>query len=729
MDHFDAKANLKETQGVNRDMRRNVREANDFVNKRDGQWESDIIRRFKGKPRYTDDRVNPIVNQVCGELGDAEFTLRARPAGGEATQGKAKVIDGLIRTIRNMSKEKQITTQVARNVVEGGFDAYLLEHDYVNDNSFDQDILIRPIHDAVDRVWLDSNDLSQDGSDAQWGVVLHYMSKEDYKEQFPRGACKSLSTGRNWNRYYHKAKTVVVGDYYYLKEKTVILNQMSNGDVYEDNEDFQKVVDELIRQGIEIEDTRKRRVKTCYVRTMDANGWLTDEEELVWDCIPIIPAYANFKVVEGKIIYRGIVEKLMDIQRVHNYAFSRDVEEVALSPRKKYWMTEAQADGHEEEIRTMNTNTDPVQFYNPDPNPNVPPPYYAGGGEVNGAVRMLVDSTDQGINRAAGMFGANMGDVQHLQSGVAIEQQIDRGNNGTAAYFEALEVAMTRMGDIIIRAIPKVYDATRKIRILNEDNSYEMAIMNQVVVDEQTGQEVTLNDLTCGQYDIVCDIGPAYKNRQKEAGEMFLRAAEKNPDLLGIGSDLWVKNINAPGFDLLAERLRTLAVNNGVVPDQQLTEEELQAVQAARAQPPQPGPEELALQVQMMEAQTAQMAEQNKGVEHQIKMQELQVRAAQEQEKTQSKLAVDSARINQNQQKIDLSAQQQEFNQMMEQMKLQIQAQQQALTSQLEEIKTFATVMKNVKDSMGVDAIVSQEAVEAYQTAADQLGDGMEGEQ
>lgn len=713
MEHSDFISCLRDAQTSWSDLRDNIREAHDFVNKRDGQWEREIIRRFKGKPRYTDDRVNPIINQIVGSLSNTDFAVKVEPAGGEATQDTAKVYNGLIRTIRNISKEGQITAQVCRNVVEGGLDGYLIEHDYSNDTSFDQDLLVRPIHDFVDRVWLDPNDLSQDGSDSKKGFILEYMTRDQVEKEFGVKSPKSIGSGTWHQRYYYKKKNLLtIARVFYLKEEEVTLVQMSDGSVYEDDDDLSKVIDDLAEQGITQTGVRKRTISRCYVRYADANGWLDDEQETIFRCIPIVPVYSYFKIVEGKVTCRGAIEKLMDIQRVHNYAFSRDVEEVALSPRKKYWMTREQAEGEEKDLQSLNTNMKPVQFYNHIP--NVPPPTYMGGGEVNGAVRTLVDSTDQGINSAAGMFGANMGDIQHLQSGAAIERQIDRGDNGTSAFFEAMEVAITRVGQILVQHIPYVYDATRQVRILKEDRSYEMVILNQVEVDAATGESVTLNDLTVGQYDVTCDVGPAYRNRQEQASETLLRAIEKSPDLMGMAGDILMKNINAPGFDLLAERLRAQALQSGVIPMEQMTDEERQWAQEQASKPQQPSAEELALQVQMMEAQTAQMAEQNKGVEHQIKMQELQAKFQQEQQKTQSKLAVDSAKIQQTQQKIDLSAQQQEFAQMMEQMKLQMQMMQ----TQSQELASATQALKNIKDAIGAEAILSPEAMRAYQKTA-----------
>jgi hypothetical protein len=216
MEHSKVLQDFKAAQATQRDMRSAVKEAHDFVDKRDGQWEPSIINRMKGKPRYTDDRTNPIVNQIAGELENAEFSIKIRPAGGDATKPMAQLRDGLIRNIRNMSGADATFAQAGRKVVKGGFAAWLITHDYYDDDSFDQDLLIEPLHDAHERVWLDPNDLTNDGSDAQWGMVLHDMTRERYDELYPNGKRRSMGRGFWQVSYWYKPDFITVGHVYYL---------------------------------------------------------------------------------------------------------------------------------------------------------------------------------------------------------------------------------------------------------------------------------------------------------------------------------------------------------------------------------------------------------------------------------------------------------------------------------------------------------------------------------
>lgn len=655
-DHDKALIALKKAMESEHDMREQCRDSDHFINKKDGQWEPEIVSRMSGRPRYTFDKVNPAIDQVMGEIRSNDFTLRAMPAGDGADKRTAQTVDGLIRNIINLSNANLTFDNMAEQMIGVGFSAVEILNDYVDSDCFDQDLLIKPIYDAHNRVYFDDNSKELDRSDAGWVMVLEEVTKEEYVKLWPKGSGMSISKEQSNDAYYYKPDSVTVGRLLYKKPESKTLVKMSDGTVFERDEEFNMVEDELAQMGITVVQERKRKVDIVYQRYMDGQGWLDDAEETVFRLLPVVPFYANFRLSEGKVIYRSLTQFAMDAQRGYNYARSKQVEEVALSPKPKYWMTPDQARGHERSLRTMNTNTDPVQFFNPDPNlPGAP--QFLGGSIVNQGLTMVALDSKNDISEGLGLFGASMGDNPNLQSGVAINSQIDRGNNGTIKYFASVEAALNYLGKVLIDAIPRVYDATRTVRIIGEDGTSDMVEINKSIIDQQTGQLVTINDLTAGKYDITCDIGAAFKNRQDEASEMFANMVQAVPEISQLGLDVWLSNINAPGFDKVAERARFMALQNGMIPEEQMTDEELQAAQSAKEQPAEPDANMVLAQAEMQKAQADMLAQQ-------IKQQELQLRAADVQakyqgqaEKLQSETALNMAKVEQGQQKLDIDSQ------------------------------------------------------------------------
>lgn len=626
---------LKASQEADADLRDNAREAQLFVDKRDGQWEAYWYNTNVDKPRYTFDMVNPIIDQICSEIEQASFDVKVSPAGGNSTKDIANTYDGIIRNIESMSDAKEVYSHAARGMVTTGFDAWRISHKYVNDDSFDQDLFIEKIGNPLDRVWFDPAAEKQDKSDSRYCFVLHAIGKDEYDRRWPEGSGQSVDEGRDGEAYYDKAECVVIGELLYCKEEERELALMSNGQVHEVGEELDKVKDELEAIGVTEVRRRKRVKKEVCSRFFDAEDWLEEKKETVFGMIPVIPVYANYKIFENKTIFWGVVEKLIDSQRVLNYAVSREIEESALAPRAKYWMTMTQAAGHEEQLATLNVNSDPVQFYNVDPeSPQVP--QQQGGAQVNVGLRTISEAMRGMITYASGMFAANMGDNPRMQSGVAIQSLQNKGDNSTIKYFKALEYGIRATGRVLVNAIPRIYDSARTVRILKEDQTYDVADINQKVVDQQTGDVVTINDLSVGVYDVSVKAGASFKNRQQETIETIIEIAKVDPSIIQIAGDVLLDNVATASAQQISDRKRAQMVSAGLIPQNQLTEEELIAMQQQMAQGQQQADpamvlaqaEQIKAQAEMMRAQIEQAKLQNEQMKLQIEAQKLQTQMA-----------------------------------------------------------------------------------------------------
>ncbi len=617
---------LADAQEADKDLREQAREAHLFLDKRNGQWEPYWWNTNEKKPRYTFDMCNPIIDQVCGEIEQADFDIQVNPAGGNATKSISNTYDGLIRNIESISDSKHIYSQSARGMVIGGIDGWRVSQKYIDDDTFDQDLVVEKIHNFVDRVWFDPSAQKQDKSDATCCFVLHPVSKEEYKKRWPDGKGEGIEESRDGEAYYDKAETILVGELMYVEYRDRELVLASNGQTHK-AEEWDKVKDDLAMAMEPVTEERRRIRKEKFVcsRFFDNKEWLEEKKETVFSTIPVVPLYGNYKIYEDKTIYWGVVEKLIDSQRVLNYSISREIEEGALAPRAKFLMTTTQAAGHEDSLRTMNTNSDPVQFYNPDP--EAPPPQQIGGATINPGLSKISESMRSMISYTSGMFAANMGNNPSAQSGVAIETLQNKGDNSTVKYFTSLKYAIAATGRILIDAIPKIYDTKRTVRILKEDKTYDYADINsgQLVLDQRTGQMVLLDDLSIGSYDIQVNAGASFQNRQKETLEAITSLAAVDPSITAVAGDILLDNIATPGAKQISDRKRVQMVAQGLIPNDQLTEEELmEQQQAAQMEQPQDPAMILAMaedkkgQAELMKAQTDALQAQNQMFKLQI---------------------------------------------------------------------------------------------------------------
>jgi hypothetical protein len=718
VNHTAVIESFNEARTVETDNREKSREANRFLDERDGQWETDVLNTTNNKPRYTFDQVDPIVDQIAGEMEQADFDIRIKPAGGEATKDDALLLDGLVRNIENISGAKDIFSTAARSMVTGGLAGWRVQHKYVDADSFDQNIMITPIADFVNRVWFDPSSKLQDKSDAKFCYVINPISKDEYDERWPDGSGQSVSSNQSNQDYGYKPDDIFIGQVYYEKFEKRMLALLSDGRVVEMDEEFDKIKDDLEAQGVTIQDTRNRPKKKIMSRLFDASNWLIDEEETVFTYIPVIPVYGNYKIENNKTRYRGVVEKLMDPQRVLNYSLSREIEEGALAPRAKWWMTLKQALGFETSIATMNTNTDPVQFYNPDAEaPGAPT--QNGGSMINPGLASITMNMKQLIQSGGGLFDANMGASPNAQSGIAIERLQNKGDTGTIKYFKAHEIAICHTGRVIIDAIPKVYNTRRQERILKEDGSFTMEILNNEVMDTNTGEMVLVNDLSKGKYDVTCSAGPSFQNRQQEAVQGIIEVAKVDPSVMEIGSDILMKNMTFPGSEQLSERVRARLFQAGAIPIDQMTEEEQQeliaAQQKAAKEAPEMSPEQMIGQAEMTKAENEKTKTQISVQEKQGKMMIDANRERREDAKFQHQRLLDQTKAAE-------VTNQTQFGQFMD-----MQKQQAAQTSQIFDIlNKQANTLKTLREAYGIDSIVGPEAVETFIEQVDLVSDAQD---
>jgi hypothetical protein len=532
VDYSDHKAVVKlltEAQEREREVRDRCREQSRFLKIRDGQWEESVIKKMGKRPRYTFDHTSRVVNAISGEIEQNEFGGRVIAKGDRAQGEIAETYDGMLRSIQNLSGADAIFKTAGRHLAERGFDAWRIVSDWVDVDAFEQDLMIKPIPDALNRVWVDCGWHEADRSDSRYGFVTTCMRRDEYRAEFGDEPAVSLPNGHD-----PKSKSdeddIIVADFYYLKSEPRTIHLLTDGRVVSD-EDFQPVAADYAIRGIFVEKSRKRDIPVCYMRKLHGGDWLTEEAKTPFAYVPVVCVYGNLDFIDGEIIYFGETERLMDAQRVYNYARSREIEEGALSPRRKIMMAPKQATGHESQIATLNTNADPVQFYNPQP--DAPPPYEIGGAQPNASLTLTAQASAQDIQDISGNFAPSQGKPISGHSGVAYELLQNKSDTGNNHYLEALKAGIAYTGKIIVDAIPKVYDTrSRQVRLIGEDGTVDFKPIN-----DDNGETV-VRDLAQGHYGFEVVAGPSFRNRKTEGLNAMLELMRIDPTILEDGTDM-----------------------------------------------------------------------------------------------------------------------------------------------------------------------------------------------
>jgi len=530
-----------------------------FVDEDGAQWDDAAKLARHKRPSMTFDKLSQAVDQTVGDHLQNKPGIKIRGAEDDDAD-VAEIYEGLIRQIESRGGRAYKTG--FKFAAKGGFGAWMLDHDYVSDMSMDQDIILRELKNPFS-VLVDPVVQVSRVKDMQWGFLFTDMPRAEFEAKWPKAQStlsESYKAIGSQQVGWISEDEVRVADYFRLTPVSKVICQLSTGEVV-DKDEFAPIADEMAAQGVTVERERKVSAKKLERFKVTALEVL-EEVECIGQRIPIVPIFGKQSNINGKMVTRGLVRKGKDPQRLYNYERSNYIETVALAPKQQIMATPKMIKGHEARWRDMNTSSDPVLLFNFDEGQM---PQRVGLSQVPTALVTGLQMSADDIKSATGIYDAGLGARSNETSGRAIRARQLEGDTATYEFTDELVDAMTYTGEIMCEWIPLVYDATRQIRILGEDDAEEVVAINKPTIDLQTGEEITLNDLSRGKYDVKVTVGASYSTRRVETAEQLAQVMQGNPELGQIIADQYFKSLDLVGADEVIERVRKMGIQRGYI--------------------------------------------------------------------------------------------------------------------------------------------------------------------
>src|SRR5690606_27201427 len=150
------------------------------------QWPEHIKnqRDLEKRPTLTINRLPTFIRQVVNEARQMKPTIKVHPADSNADPETAKIINGLIRNIEYTSNADVAYDTATENAVTMGWGYFTVDIDYAYDDTFDLDILIKRVANPFS-IYGDPNSTEADSSDWNTAFETEYLTKADFKRQFP----------------------------------------------------------------------------------------------------------------------------------------------------------------------------------------------------------------------------------------------------------------------------------------------------------------------------------------------------------------------------------------------------------------------------------------------------------------------------------------------------------------------------------------------------------------
>jgi len=536
---------------------REIREAalDDLKFRAGEQWQEDIKRQreLDGRPCFTVNRLSQFVKQVTNDQRQNRPSIKINPVDDGANEETAKIFQGLIRHIEYDSDAESAYDSAFAGSAGNSFGYFRLLVDYCNEVSFDQEIKIERILDPFS-VYLDPSYQKADGSDANFGFIFEDLSKEEYKSLYPNS---DLSKMEDWESLGTRAPGWVTTDgariveYFYREFETKTIFLLSDGHVADESS-----VKNLLAENSELKVIKKRASQVPTIKWCKLNG-VEVLEKKIWPgkWIPIIPVFGDELMVDGERKLESVIRHAKDSQRLHNIWVSSEAETIALAPKAPFIGYAGQFEGFEEQWRTANTRNHPFLQVNPKmvggqiaplPQRNAYEP------PIQAITQARVQSADD-LKATTGIYDAALGAKSNENSGIAIERRNVQSQTANFNFIDNLTRAMRFLGRQLIDLIPKVYDTPRVVRIIHPDDEQEIVLINQVF--QRNGQDAFF-DLGIGKYDVTVSTGPSFQTKRQEAAASMMDLTRSAPQLMQVAGDLLVKNLDWPGKDEIAERIK-----------------------------------------------------------------------------------------------------------------------------------------------------------------------------
>jgi hypothetical protein len=599
----EAVARFDEAEQVKQTLMRRAKEDFKFAMVPGHQWDKHLTSKRRNKPCYEFNRIRQMIRRVTGQQLQNRPQIKVRPAE-NGDVDTAEILNGLIRNIEATSDAKIAYDNAFTWACAGGVGAWEVTTDYEDDDRFDKCIRIEMIDDP-ERVTWDPEARDFFRRDARYCFVSSLMPKSIFEKLYPGKEIVDFGGATPRERWWWYKDSVRVAKYWYKETEKRVIYRLNDGSIV-DAIEFDPIAPEAEAQGIMIEEVREidqEIVKCCLISGKDR---LTEPVEWPGKYIPVVMNWGELVTVDGEQHYFGMTRFGRDAQMVHNFELSTLIEVVAKMPNSPLTATPKMIEGLQSYYERLGYDDPPVLLYNVDPaapqaRPTREPPA-AFPAALSNVSALAIDE----IKATTGVYDASLGARSNESSGRAILARQQEADISNYVYIDNHLKALKYTGEILVDLIPKVYDATRTIRILGEDGAEKFVTVNKIVRDLETGEVRVINDLTRGKYDVVVSTGKSFETQRMEIAEVA-EALSRIPGPVGmIGQYLLIKNLDAPDMDEMLKAVRRALVQAGLLePNQD---------DPPPPQPPPPNPKDVAdaelksAQAQKALAQAAQIA-------------------------------------------------------------------------------------------------------------------------
>jgi len=558
------------------------------------QWPQEVLatrgavqgQTINARPCLTINKLPQHVRQVTNDQRQNRPSGKVIPVDDKADVEVAEVFNGMVRHIEYMSDADVVYDTACDNQVTYGEGYFRILTEYCDETSFDQDLRLKRIRNSFS-VYMDPHIQDPCGADAEYCFITEDMPQSEFERNFPNAEPISSiairGVGDEAMSQWIMEDTVRIAEYFYaVYEKATLHLYPNNQTAYAGSPEARQM------EMMGVRPLRTREVEIRRIKWMKTNGYeILEENDWPGKHIPVIRVIGNEFEVDGRLYISGLVRNAKDAQRMYNYWVSQEAEMLALAPKAPFIGYAGQFEGYEHQWKTANTQNYPYLEVNPDvtdgkgavlPLPARAQPPLA----QTGLIQAKMGASDD-IKSTTGYYDSSLGETSNERSGRAILARERQGDTGSYHYIDNLARAIRYGTRQLVDLIPKIYDTQRIARIIGIDGETSTVRIDPMqpepVREVRNEMGIVIEKIynpSVGKYDVAVTTGPSYLTKRQEAMDAMGQILQANPNLWAVAGDLFVKNMDWPGAQEIAQRLQK------TIEPRLLEDEEDPAIQAAK---------------------------------------------------------------------------------------------------------------------------------------------------
>ena len=535
------------------------------------QWPDDTRqnREKNRRPTMTINETQRHVALIANDARQNKASISIKPTGEEASFESAQVYEGVIRDIEYKSRAQDTYDDAFDSQIIGGIGYWRVNSLYPEPDSFDQELRIEPVRNHL-AVKLDCDIKQKSGLDALYGFIFDDIPKKEFEKLYPDVPVEMVSqnTGLTDADDWVRQDYIRVAEYYRIVENADELYWVETPDGSKQTTFYASEApkgwrDQLVDGHYKSRKVIKRQLEWYKI----AGAKIIDRRtDLKGQYVPIVRCVGIETQVEGKLVRKGFVRDLKDVQRGLNYNISAEVESAAMATKTKWIGAAAAFEGNEVAWNNMNLNNAAyITFKHIDGEgePLLPNalPQRIDPAQGTPAYLQAVQIFSEKLKAISGQYEAQQGAPSNERSGKAIQERQRQSDVGTYLFTNNQAIAIRTTGTIILDLFRHIYDTKRVLQILGKDGTQSIVTLDpeaeQAYQKQVEGSvERVLFNPNVGKYEVQADVGPSYGTQRQEAYNAFVQIISSAPEMVGKIGDLMFRSADFPLADKIAERLR-----------------------------------------------------------------------------------------------------------------------------------------------------------------------------